>query len=76
MEIKFGDIVKWRRPMNVAEEKDVMIVEDVLNEHLIAVKHIGGKRVTSSNERTDAVKVVGHCTPTEPIADILNKYNN
>ena len=76
MEIKFGDIVKWKRPMNGAEERDVMIVEDILNEHLIEVRHISGKKVTSSNERVDAVKVVGHSTPTEPIADILKRYNN
>ena len=76
MDMKFLDVVKWMKPMNKAEENDIMVVEDILNEHLIEVRHISTQKSTLSNEQADDLRVVGSCTPYENIEEILKRYKN
>ena len=75
--IKFLDVVKWRNPVGALESQDVMVAEDIDGDFL-TVRHLStGKRDTEvATIFARDIKVVGHCTAYEPIADIIKRYIN
>lgn len=70
---RFLDVVKWSGTQNAAEEKDIMVVEDV-DENYVTVRHLQSNQV--SHEREMNLRYVGHCTSWENIKDIINRYIN
>ena len=73
-DIKFLDVVKWQNPMEEVERRDIMVVEDV-DKDFLKVRHLsknGNSEVTQVVARD--VRVVGHCSATEPIENIINRY--
>ena len=75
-DIKFLDVVKWLNPMGDFEKQDIMAVEDVDGDFL-TVRHLSdGKAGGVSKIYAHNVKVVGHCSPTEPVTNIIYRYIN
>lgn len=70
-DIKFLDVVKWNHPMSKPEKDDVMVVEDT-DKDAITVRHLQDNNVTTVFARD--LRVVGRCTPYEPIKDIVSRY--
>ena len=73
-DIKFLDVVKWQKPMEEVERRDIMVVEDV-DKDFLKVRHLSkiGKGNVAQVVARD-VRVVGHCSATEPIENIINRY--
>ena len=73
-DIKFLDVVKWQKPMEEVERRDIMVVEDV-DKDFLKVRHLSknGSNVVATVVSRD-VRVVGHCSATEPIENIINRY--
>lgn len=76
-DIKFLDVVKWNNPMGALERQDVMVVEDIDGDFL-TVRHLNTGKEDSevANIMARNVRVVGHCSAYEPIADIIKRYIN
>ena len=71
--IKFLDVVKWLNPMSDFEKQDVMAVEDVDGDFL-TVRHLQDMGITKIYAHN--VRVVGHCSSTEPVENIVKRYIN
>ena len=72
-DIKFLDVVKWINPMSNPEKEDVMVVEDIDGDSL-TVRHINTEEKPLSTIFSRDIRVVGRCTPYEPITDIVSRY--
>ena len=72
-DIKFLDVVKWINPMSNPEKEDVMVVEDIDGDSL-TVRHINTEEKQLSTIFSRDIRVVGRCTPYEPIKDIVSRY--
>lgn len=74
---KVYDIVKWVNPVGALEKQDVMVVNEV-DGNFLTVRHLSTGKQDSDLTTiwADNVRVVGTCTASEPVADILHKYIN
>ena len=74
---KVYDIVKWVNPLGALERQDIMVVDEV-DGNFLTVRHLstGKKDSDLTTIWANNVRVVGRCTASEPVADILHKYIN
>lgn len=72
---KFMDVVKWATPMNEAERKDVMVVEDTDDMDTLQVRHLDDQgNSTKGHAKESELRIVGKASPYEPIQDIVKRY--